>query len=144
MAHPSVTAESPLEGRCLCGAVEVEAAAVTEGVGACHCGMCRRWTGALFAVVTAPADAVTVRGEAARFASSDFAERAFCPRCGSHLWWRRTDEADARYDLMAGLFDAVEDWPLESEIYVDRRPRYLPFGGERRTRTEAECRGEGA
>ena len=140
MAHPAEVRrlDAPIRGRCLCGAVTVEVAAVEEGVGACHCRMCRRWTGALFAVISAPAGAVTVTGEATRFASSDVAERAFCPRCGSHLWWRRTGAAEARYDLMAGLFDAVEDWPLESEIYVDRRPAYLPLTGDHRTKTRAE------
>ena len=131
------TLDAPMEGRCLCGAVHVRVDAVTHGVGACHCRMCRRWSGAVFAVFTAPAEAVTVRGDVARHASSDHAERAFCPACGSHLWWRRTDRAGTGYDLMPGLFDGAEGWSLDSEIYVDRAPPYARLPGDHPTKTAA-------
>ncbi len=82
-----------MKGRCLCGAVGIDVGETASAdVGVCHCGMCQRWSGGAFMVVTARPDAVTVQGEVARFASSDFAERAFCPRCGSHLWFRETAE----------------------------------------------------
>lgn len=55
-------------------------------------------------VVTAAAEDVRVTGEVAAFRSSPFAERAFCPVCGTHLWIR-DDGGD--YDLMPGLFDAA-------------------------------------
>ena len=42
----------------------------------------------------------------ARFRSSGFAERAFCPVCGSHLWMRNTGADAEAYELMPGLFDA--------------------------------------
>ena len=32
-------------GHCLCGAVQYTATLPEEGLGACHCEMCRRWTG---------------------------------------------------------------------------------------------------
>jgi hypothetical protein len=81
---------------------------------------------------------VTVRGEVARFASTAFAERAFCPRCGSHLWMRNTDRDDAPFDLMPGLFDAARDIPLKSEIYTDRALPGLALAGEHRRATRAE------
>ena len=137
--HPEVgRLAQPMRGRCLCGAVSVEVTEIGEGAGACHCDMCRRWTGSVFVVFAAPADAVTVTGAVARHASSDFAERAFCPRCGSHLWWRRTDAAGARYDLMPGLFDATADWPMRSEIYADQAPAYARFPGDHPRRTAAQ------
>lgn len=109
-----------LTGHCLCGSVKVTVQGKhVPSPGACHCRMCRRWSGGIFMCFEAAADAVAVEGEVVRFGSSGFAERAFCPRCGSHLWMRNTDEADANYELMPGLFDAAKDWPLRSEIYVD-------------------------
>ena len=32
-------------GHCLCGAVKISASQASKSIGACHCGMCRRWTG---------------------------------------------------------------------------------------------------
>ncbi|WP_099824650.1 GFA family protein [Oceaniglobus indicus] len=127
-----------LNGRCLCGAVTIRVASHDARVGVCHCRMCRRWSGAVFAAFTAPASDVTVAGKVALYASSGFAERAFCPICGSHLWMRNTDDPAAEYDLMPGLFDATETWPLRSEIYADRAPAYLALAGDHARTTEAD------
>jgi hypothetical protein len=127
-----------IEGHCLCGAVTIAVAEHGGFTGACHCRMCQRWSGALFVSFNAPAGAVTVRGEVARFASTAFAERAFCPKCGSHLWMRNTDRDDAPFDLMPGLFDAARDIPLKSEIYTDRALPGLALAGEHRRATRAE------
>ncbi|WP_284163814.1 GFA family protein [Frigidibacter sp. SD6-1] len=127
-----------IEGHCLCGAVTIAVAEHGGFTGVCHCRMCQRWSGALFACFPANADAVTVTGKVARFASTDFAERAFCPKCGSHLWMRNTDRDDAPYGLMPGLFDAARDIPLKSEIYTDRALPGLALAGDHRRATRAE------
>lgn len=109
-----------LTGHCLCGTVTITVAGAHDPrPGACHCRMCQRWAGGVFMCFEAQAEAVTVSGEVSRYASSGFSERAFCPRCGSHLWMRDTDTAGDSYELMPGLFDAARDWPIRSEIYVD-------------------------
>ena len=132
-----------MEGRCLCGAVTVRVQGEHDReVGACHCGMCRRWSGGVFMVVTAQARAVSVSGEVARYRSSGFAERAFCPACGSHLWFRETAGEDEPYELIAGLFAEARGFPLASEIYADQAPAWARFPGERRRRTGAEYEAE--
>ena len=129
----------PVEGHCLCGAVAVRVERTDDArPGACHCRLCQRWSGGLFLCFAAPASAVTVTGEVARFASSEFAERAWCPRCGTHLWMRNTSGPDEGYDLMPGLFDAARDWPLQSEIYVDRAFVSVRLSGDHRRATRAE------
>lgn len=127
-----------IEGHCLCGAVTIRVGHHGGFTGVCHCRMCQRWSGALFASFNAPAEGVTVTGAVARFQSTDFAERAFCPTCGSHLWMRNTDRDDAPYDLMPGLFDAARDIPLKSEIYTDRALPGLALAGDHRRATRAE------
>ncbi len=128
-----------LSGRCLCGAVTITVSGdhQTE-VGACHCRMCQRWSGGLFLVFGAPAASVTVTGAVERFASSPFAERAFCPACGSHLWFRETSGPDAEYELMPGLFDGAQGFPLRSEIYTDRAPAFVQLEGRHKRLTGAE------
>ena len=128
-----------LEGRCLCGSVTIQVdGAHDAAVGACHCLMCQRWTGMLFGCFTARAEAVAVKGSVARHAASDFAERAFCPVCGSHLWMRDIDEPGRDYDLMPGIFAGAAGFPLTSEIYTDSAPAYLPLSGTHRRATRAE------
>ena len=128
-----------LDGRCLCGAVHIRiSGAYDPRVGACHCRMCQRWSGGVFLEFTAPATAVTVTGEVARYQSTSFAERAFCPRCGSHLWFRDTDVPDTDFELVPGLFDAARDWPLRSEIYIDRAMTSARLAGEHPRKTRAE------
>ena len=117
-------------GHCLCGGVTIRVSKSDRTLGACHCRMCQRWSGALFVCFAASPEAVTIEGEVVQYASSHFAERAFCPICGSHLWMRDTDHKDARYDLIPGLFDAALDWPLRSEIYADRAPDGVSLAGD--------------
>ncbi len=88
--------------------------------------MCQRWSGGLFLCFNADEDGVTVDGPVTRFASSDFAERAFCSVCGSHLWMR--DHTGESYELMPGLFDAARDWPLRSEVYSDQSDGVCALG----------------
>lgn len=128
---------APMTGHCLCGAVTVRVAGPHDPrPGACHCRMCQRWSGGLFLCFSADAAGVTVDGPVTRYASSDFAERAFCPVCGSHLWMR--DNTGASYDLMPGLFDEARDQPLRSEVYADRAMASVRLQGDHRRATQAE------
>ena len=128
-----------LEGRCLCGAVEITVAGAHDPrPGACHCRMCQRWSGGLFLCFEAEPEAVRVTGKVARYASSEFAERAFCPTCGTHLWMRNTAEPGDAYDLMPGLFDALADQPLRSEIYTDNAFASVALAGDHERATAAE------
>ncbi|MEP5728578.1 MAG: GFA family protein [Sulfitobacter sp.] len=131
-----------LSGRCLCGGVTIDIAGdYIAAVGVCHCKMCQRWNGAMFGGFVASAEAVTIRGDVVCYASSSFSERGFCAACGSHIFLRNTDPEDHEIELFPGLFDAAQSFPLLSEIYVDRAPKYAPLSGEhrRKTRAEYEC-----
>ena len=126
-----------MTGHCLCGAVTVRVAGPHDPrPGACHCRMCQRWSGGLFLCFNADAEGVTVEGPVTRFASSHFAERAFCSVCGSHLWM--CDATGATYDLMPGLFDEARGWPLRSEVYADRSMAAVRLQGDHRRATRAE------
>ncbi len=128
-----------LEGTCLCGAVTLRVdGGYVAAVGACHCGLCQKAFGTLFAAFEVDAEALEVTGAVQAYASTPFSERVFCPTCGSNLWLRDTDDAAAPYEVMPGLFPAAAAFPLISEIYVDRRPAYLPLGGDHAMKTRAD------
>lgn len=132
-----------LSGQCLCGAVRITVAgAHVPQPGICHCRMCQRWSGGVFMCFEASAKAVTFTGDIARYNSSSFAERAFCPTCGSHLWMRDIGDDAESYELMPGLFDAASDWPLRSEIYTDTAMASAQIAGDhpRATRAQYEAK----
>ncbi len=74
-------------GACLCGAVQYEIAGPFQTMLSCHCSICRKHHGALFATfVSAPFERLRfLAGEehVARYASSPSFDRPFCRRCGS-------------------------------------------------------------
>ncbi|MGZ9809510.1 GFA family protein [Pseudoroseicyclus sp. H15] len=130
-------------GSCLCGAVTVTAARLPAEMSACHCDMCRKWSGSVgIGLDVAEAD-LTVEGEVKIYASSSFAERAFCPVCGSSLWLRDTKgENLGTYELCPGLFENAGGARLSREVYADRCPEGYAFAGDhpRITRAEYEAR----
>ena len=127
-----------LEGRCLCGAVTVRATPVRRHVEACHCAMCRRWGGGALLSVQCGSE-VEIEGEAhvVRYRSSQWAERGFCGRCGSNLFYRFLP-ADG-HAFAAGLFPDDALLPLSEEIFIDEKPDYYAFAGTRETLTGAEA-----
>ena len=115
-------------GRCLCGAVSFSAEGVDPGVHGCHCGMCRRWSGGpCFAVVVG---GVSFEGasDIARYDSSEWAERGFCRRCGTNLFYR-LKEGD-RYIMLVGAFDDQAAFAMASEIFIDEKPAFYALAGD--------------
>jgi hypothetical protein len=93
-------------GGCLCGAVRYLARAGPIRAVNCHCGMCRRSSGAAFMTfVHFPASAFAwISGEPRRYRSSPEAERGFCPACGSTLSMHEAVLAD-RVQVSLGSLD---------------------------------------
>ncbi|HST36366.1 MAG TPA: GFA family protein, partial [Allosphingosinicella sp.] len=87
-------------GGCLCGEVRLTAIGRPYRVGLCHCLDCRKHHGALFfAAAIFPEAAVTIAGETRAHKG-----RHFCPRCGSSVFARFTDEVEVHL----GTLDAPD------------------------------------
>ena len=117
-----------MKGSCLCGAVEVSALDHHD-IGLCHCSMCRRWSGGpMFAVHCGPGVTFTGKQQPARYQSSEWAERGFCPVCATHLFYHLlpTDE----YMLPAGIFGDAVDFRLASQIFIDEKPDYYDLSNK--------------
>jgi len=118
----------------MCGAVRFTAQNVPATYGICHCEMCRRWTGSAFVNVEIPSDGIAWSNEAqiGTLQTSDWAERGWCRRCGSHLYWRMTDHSvdGATTDVPLGLFDDANGFALSHEIYIDHKPDSFSFVGD--------------
>lgn len=130
-------AETKLEGKCLCGAVRVRMTPPDRHVEACHCSMCRRWGGGAFLSLKLVTDPDIEGAEhVVRYASSDWAGRGFCGRCGTHLYYFYKPRAG--YSFAAGLFEGADGFDLAEEIFIDEKPGYYKFAGERERLTGAE------
>jgi len=76
-----------LEGGCYCGLVRYRINAKPLYVVHCHCGMCRRASGApVVTWLTVDSKNLTfTRAQPVFFSSSSRADRSFCDRCGTSL-----------------------------------------------------------
>jgi hypothetical protein len=109
-------------GRCLCGAVSYTVKAGPAAQVLCYCDMCRRATGApVPGFISVAADTVTWTGQPAIYRSSDVAERGFCARCGSTLFYR--SDGSGTIGLAAGAADTTFE-PTHA-FYRVERPGWL-------------------
>jgi len=133
-----MTMSDTLNGQCLCGAVTVTAKPGDDGLHACHCAMCRRWTGSAFVgMAIAPGD-LTANGPIKTYVSSEWAERSFCDTCGSTLWYRVTLPGHEFNHVAAGLFDDAGGQALTKEVFIDNKPDGYAFAGDHTLVTKDE------
>ena len=128
----------------MCGAVSFVATAVPETFGICHCEMCRRWTGSALLGVSVPSDKLRWSGQEhiRTVQSSEWAERAWCGKCGTGLYYRVTEENNwfGATEIPIGLFDEPNGFALDNEIYVDLKPDSYGYTGEGHKRlTRQDC-----
>ncbi|MGD8440052.1 MAG: GFA family protein [Holophagae bacterium] len=124
-------------GSCLCGAVRITAHHASDRVGACHCSMCRTWGGGPLMAVDCGTQ-VDIEGEehVTVFDSSAWAERGFCSKCGSHLFYRLKQKGQVI--ASAGLFDDQTGFTFDHQVFIDEKPDYYDFANETRNMTAAE------
>jgi hypothetical protein len=125
-----------MEGKCLCGAIAVQTPD-KKSVDACHCGMCRRWGGSPALGVACGSD-VQIDGldKLKVYPSSEWAERAFCRECGTHIFYRLL--ATNEHFVPVGLFQDKTDFEFTEQIFIDRKPGYYKFANQTTNMTEAE------
>ena len=117
-------------GGCLCGAVRYRASADPVRVVNCHCGMCRRTSGAAFMTfVHFPASAFAWIAPPMHYRSSADAERGFCPVCGSTLSMRETVLPD-RVQVSLGSLDRPDLVKPDDHVWTSSQAA-LAGGGRR-------------
>lgn len=130
-------------GGCLCGAVRYSLKKAPDHIGACHCGMCRKFSGGIELGLDVAFDDVVWENEDSirTYKSSDWAERGFCGICGSGLFYRIAPGdilPEGMLSLSAGSLDDLSGLPLTQEVYIDCKPGGYAFAGERRQLTEQD------
>lgn len=115
-------------GKCLCGGVTFKAEGIDPHVHACHCSMCRNWTGG--PMMAASVASIEFQGEELieRYQSSEWAERGFCKTCGTSLFYHLKEPS--MYIMATGSFDDAEQFAIAGEIYIDEKPSGYNFAGD--------------
>ncbi|PLX39005.1 MAG: hypothetical protein C0606_00205 [Hyphomicrobiales bacterium] len=126
-------------GRCLCGAVSFSVSVPRAKFSICHCSMCRRWSAGPFMAVHCKTDLEFADPEPVGwYESSAWAERGFCSRCGTSLFYRLSNSPEGMLAVSAEAFDDKDDLELKQHIYVDQQPSRYAFADDAPRLTEAE------
>lgn len=116
-------------GGCQCGAVRYALnAPAVEHAHVCHCRMCQRATGGLFAALAGAQKArfEWTRGEPGVYASSNLATRAYCRDCGTPLTFAY-NRPDARVYVTIGSLDDPSIAPIQRQFGVESRIPWVEF-----------------
>ena len=122
---------------CLCGAVELEVGLSNTEIAACHCSMCRKWSGGPMLVIdSAELKSISNESLVTRYQSSEWAERGFCSKCGTHLFYFL--KPANQYHFPIGLLDSGSKYKFSHQIFIDEKPEYYSFSNETQNMTGAE------
>ncbi len=126
-----------LNGHCLCKSVAFSVDTPTH-LDSCHCDTCRRWNGGPYIGMDFSPITLTSDKTLKWYRSSDWAERGFCSACGSSLFYRLLDDPE-KYSICVGaLENAPHDLAMTKEFFIDQKPNFYAFEGERERLTGAE------
>ncbi len=123
--------------KCLCGAIELEVELSNTEIAACHCSMCRKWSGGpMLAIDSGELKSISNESLVTRYQSSEWAERGFCSKCGTHLFYFL--KPANQYHFPIGLLDSDSKYKFSHQIFIDEKPEYYSFSNETQNMTGAE------
>jgi hypothetical protein len=122
-----------VRGSCLCGAVRFRVGLPSKWVAHCHCSYCRRAHGAPI-VTWAGFPAEQFSFEAGTdaptwYESSPGAQRAFCPRCGSPLFFRSSRWPGEIHVARALFIDPLDREP-GAHVFYEAHVPWLQVGDD--------------
>ncbi len=112
-------------GSCLCGGVTYELTGTLRNSVACHCVQCRKTSGHYVSATQVGPDQLSITKDDTLqwYRSSPPAERGFCNRCGSSLFWRHDADKGAT-SVMSGTLDGATGITTEKHIFVADKGDY--------------------
>lgn len=128
-----------ITAKCLCERSEFEFTPKHKHFDACHCSMCRRWGGSPALTIESSEKPNFIKEDSIKvYDSSEWAQRAFCQECGSHLFYSLKN--GALWSIPFGLVDSKTQSELEFsvQIYIDHKPSSYEFANKTKMMTEAE------
>lgn len=124
------------KGACLCGSIRLSTNSLNSNLGVCHCNMCRKWSAGPFMTVDCGTD-LKIEGQEnlGIYNSSEWAERAFCKKCGTSLYYRL--KQNSQYIVSSEVFEQ-QIYHFDHQIFIDEKPEHYAFANETKNMTGAE------
>lgn len=128
------------DGGCNCGLVTFEVDIEIDYLYACHCSICRRWSGTQGVVVAVAPNASFrwlkggTKVQSWSHPDCDWGS-AFCPKCGSALPGR--NDEDTMFIPAGSLKNGVEGVRISDHIWVGSKAGWDEIGGDGRQHDEA-------
>lgn len=118
-------------GSCLCGGVTFELHGDLRPSVACHCVQCRKTSGHYVSATQVGPDQLTITKDETLtwFRSSAEAERGFCARCGSSLFWRHAAD-QGRISVMSGTIDGDTGITTDKHIFTAFKGDYYDIADD--------------
>jgi len=115
------------EGGCHCGAVRYRVEGEPVYHAFCHCGDCRRATGAPVVswALFSNDNFRILQGEAKSYASSENAQRHFCGDCGSSLFYTNETVFPGKTDIQSGTLDDPDSLPIQIHVQTAERIAWM-------------------
>jgi len=128
---PAVAPPTEITGGCFCGAVRYRVEGGTRDVSHCHCGICRRTSGAPFVTwATFPAARFAfTSGTPAELHSTPRAVRQFCAACGTALTFRETARRGS-VDVTVASMDRPDAIVPAAHIWTSSQLSWLRLGDD--------------
>ncbi len=117
-------------GACLCGDIQFEAELPSNWCAHCHCTLCRVAHGAGYVTwVGFESDQVHFSqgdGRLQWYESSPGAQRGFCPRCGSTLFFRSLRWKGELHIALGCLTRPIDRQP-QANVFFDKHVDWMPI-----------------
>lgn len=124
-------------GSCLCGKCRYSFECDNLEVWACHCSMCRKWSGGPVMAMHIDGLVVFENEDSLKwYSASDWGMRWFCGECWSNLVWSMKDRS--MMNPLIGSVDNVSDITFTTELFIDEKPEYYSFKNDTKQMTGAE------
>lgn len=121
-----MSSEKQYQGRCLCGAVEVQVSGEPAAMGYCHCESCQQWSASPVNAFTlwSPSAVKITRGadQLAAFSKTERSIRKWCKACGGHVL-----TVHPGWDLIDVYAAVLPDLPFKPMLHVNYADSVLPF-----------------
>lgn len=118
----------PYQGSCLCGQVRYAARQFEPNMAHCHCSMCRKFHGAVFASFGSVKREhfCWLQGETklATYQAPNGTVRRFCKHCGSSLTFASSAEAIEIIEIALGSLDTPLTQQPDAHIYVGSKANW--------------------
>jgi hypothetical protein len=118
-------------GSCLCGGVSYTLSGDLRPSVACHCLQCRKTSGHyVSATQVGPEQLSFIKNETLTwYQSTPEAQRGFCNRCGSSLFWKHVDDKGA-VSVMSGTIDGATGIDTSKHIFTAFKGDYYDIADD--------------